>query len=647
MLPTFDLHDGRSLSMPKGSSGRIALVNLTSGEVTYDTPDPVWLRKYLGGGALAGQYLLDLVAPGTDAFDPENILVFASSVVAGLDVPAVSKHTVVGKSPLTGGVGESQSVGTFGPALKLSGVDALVVQGRAPVPSYIVLEDGEAQIRQSPQLWGMDVADAHRELVEAEGPQTHTAIIGVAGENLVRYASIVNDVRFMNCRTGLGAVMGSKNLKAVVAVAGPEPDYAYPEMVQQVRDDWDQNSGVTIHNRAQRDLGISSWLSATEGGEAWPYVTGNYDQAVFDGLSGLSAPLLERSFSLPVPPEYRWFDYARIYHVPEGKYQTDPRYGGSEGNSLASLGPTLGVATAEPALKLTELTYRYGLDPESLGTTLAWVMSGNELGFLPEAFAPDLQFADADAAIEAVRKVAFREGYGDLLAEGTARAARQFGEEAQYRAVTNKGKELPVHEPRNKPALSLAYGVGPIGPDYCVIEHDWDYSEDGYPYILKKSHAYGVLVGTNETEHSFDKVTQVVQLQRWWSGALETLLFDLFSVAPARYLPPSHIETLLRGVTGWDLTVHEIMLAGQRRLTLFQEFNRRHGWTKADDFLPERMYREPLPDGKYAGAVVDIDWYQQALDLYYDMNGFDSEGWPRQSKLMELGLGDLWNSRPQ
>ena len=297
-------------------------------------------------------------------------------------------------------------------------------------------------------------------------------------------------------------------------------------------------------------------------------------------------------------------------------------------------------------MKLNELTYHYGLDPESLAMTLAWVMSGNKLGYLPDDLAPELVFDNADAAIEVIHQVANREGVGDLLAEGTARAASRFGEEARRRTVTCKDKELPVHEPRNKPALALAYGVGPIGPDYCVIEHDWDYSPDAYPYILKKSHAFGILHGTIEDEHSNEKVAQLVHLQRWWSGALETLLFDLFSVTPARYLPPTHIEQMCRAITGWDLTIYEVMAAGERRITLFQEFNRRHGINRYDDYLPPRMYDEPIPDGAHAGNRIDRGWYEDALDLYYDMSGFDWWGWPRESKLRELGLSDVFESRP-
>lgn len=642
----FDVHDGKPLALPKGCHGRIAHIDLTTFTVNYEKPDAIWWRRYLGGGALGGYYLLRDVPIGTDALAPENSLIFASSVVAGLDAPGVSKHTVVAKSPLTGAAGESQSVGTFGAGLKKSGLDAIVVTGKAASPVYLRIHQGKVEILAAQHVWGRDVADAHDALIAAEDGPAHSAIIGVAGENLVRYASIVNDVRFMNCRNGMGAVMGSKQLKALVVVPDEEPEVAYPQLLADVRRDWEENNQVTVHNKAQSTFGISSWLSATEGGEDWTYVVGNYDDSVFPELSELSASVLEEKYAQPQPETYKWFDYARIYHVIDGPYKTDSRYGGCEGNSLAAVGPPLRISNPEQAFKLNELTYRYGLDPESLGMTLAWVMSGHKKGYLPQDFAPDLNFGAADAAIEMVRAIAKREGQGDLLAEGSARVAPQFGAEAVAQTMTCKAKEIPVHEARNKPALALAYGVGPVGPDYCSVEHDWDYSPDGFPYILKKSHAYGVLKGTEESVHDIEKVPQAVLLQRWWSGALETLLFDLFAAAPARYLAPTHIEQLCRAATGWDLTVYEIMAVGERRIVQFQEFNRRHGLSRNDDYLPDRMYDEPLPDGLYVGAHVDRDWYEKALDLYYEMSGFDGDGWPREGKLREISLSTVYESRP-
>ncbi len=211
--------------------------------------------------------------------------------------------------------------------------------------------------------------------------------------------------------------------------------------------------------------------------------------------------------------------------------------------------------------------------------------------------------------------------------------------------MTSKAKEVPPHEPRNKPGLALAYGAAPIGPDYCAVEHDFDYSPTGFDYILEKSRAYGMLERNPEGDLGPRKVRQVVYLHRWWSGSLESLMFDLFGIAPARYMPPTRVEQLLRGVTGWDLSLLEVMLIGDRRLTLLQEFNRREGLTRADDYLPDRFYAEPLPEGAYRGTVLDRDEYDAALDLYYAMNGWDEGGRPTEAKLHELELGWVVEAR--
>jgi aldehyde:ferredoxin oxidoreductase len=201
-----------------------------------------------------------------------------------------------------------------------------------------------------------------------------------------------------------------------------------------------------------------------------------------------------------------------------------------------------------------------------------------------------------------------------------------------------KGKEIPCHDPRNKHGLALAYGAGPIGPDYCVIEHDFDYSPVGFDYILDNSRSYGMLERTPETGLNPAKARQVAYLHRWWSGSLESLLFDLFGIAPARYMPPTRVEQLIRGITGWDMSILEIMLIGERRINMLQEFNRRAGLTRKDDFLPERFYKEPIPEGAYKDAVIDLDEYSAALHLYYAINGWNNEGVPGDAKLYELEL---------
>jgi aldehyde:ferredoxin oxidoreductase len=296
------------------------------------------------------------------------------------------------------------------------------------------------------------------------------------------------------------------------------------------------------------------------------------------------------------------------------------------------------------------MTYRFGLDPQSLGVTIAWVMECAERGILTpqDLDGRNVSFGDGQALVDLTEAIARRRGVGDLLAEGSMRAAARIGRGSERYAMTSKGKELPIHEPRNKPGLALAWATGPIGPDYCAIEHDWDYSPAVTPacaYAIDQSRAYGMLERNPEKDIGPLKVRQVVYLQRWWSGALESLMFDLYGVAPMRFMPPTRVEQMIRGVTGWDFSLLELMLIGDRRITLLQEFNRRQGLTRQDDTLPERIFSEPIVEGPYKGWVLDREEFDRAISWYYAMNNWDEAGWPSPAKLYDLELQWVLDSR--
>lgn len=617
-----------------GHWGRIAFVDLGSGQIRYEEPDSTFYRRYGGGGAFGAYFILRDMPRGVDALSPENVFVITSSIVAGVDAPGLSKHSILAKSPLTGAMGESQSVSPFGVALSASGLDAIVVSGRSSAPVLILADQGNVKIQSAEKLWGLDVADAHDQIISQFGKQAHTALIGAAGENLVRYASVVNDCKFMSCRTGLGAVMGSKNLKGVVCISEQTPNIANKDLADvAIKDFWDNRLTNTL-NISQESAGVGSWIADTPGSDAWPLCSRNFQRSIFPGVAKITGSKLEEEYrvkGIPTPPN---IEYAREYVVTKGKFETDARYGGCEVNSVASLGPMTWCDDLEAILKMIELTYRYGLDPESLGVTISWLMEAKERGLIDT----DIKFGESELLVNLITDIAFRRGIGELLAEGSSRAAATIGKEAQSLSMTCKGKEIPPHEPRNKPGLALAYAAGPIGPDYCVIEHDWDYSPVGFPYIIDNSRAYGMLERNEEKDLGPRKVRQVVMLHRWWSGSLESLLFDLFAIAPARYMPPTMVETLIRGITGWDFTILELMMIGERRIVMMQEFNRREGLTKSDDTLPDRFFDEPICEGKYEGAVLNREEFSKALDLYYAMSGFDSNGWPTEAKLAELEM---------
>lgn len=618
--------------------GRIGHIDLTTRRVTYKGLDPTTARRYGGGGTLAAALLLQEVPPRADPLGPENVVVLASSILAGAPAPGLSKHLLAAKSPLTGGAGEATSVSPFGTAFATAGLDALVIRGASSTPVVLAVGGGTVELRDAEDLWGLEVADAHDRLVTGH-PYASTALIGPAGERLVRFASVVNDCRFMSCRSGIGAVFGAKRVKGVMALPGSQAPFGDPRAAREAIDDYRSNRLGNPINAAQERTGVGSWLADTPEVAGMAVCTRNFQQASFDGLAGVGGEVLTSRHRLEGPTP-AWIDYAHRYGVSAGPLATDPRYGGLETNTIAALGPLVGVDDLAAVLGAAERTYRYGLDPESLGGTIAWAMECTQRGLtgIAAAGGRDVAFGDAVGLLELIDDIAHRRGAGALLGEGSARAAEVTARGSERWLMTVKGKELPPHEPRSKPGLALGYGIGPTGPEFAVVEHDLDYDPNGFEWIIDSSRAFGLLERTPETDLGPAKVRQIVAVQRFWSGALESLLFDLFTTAPARYMPPLRMEQLARGITGWDLSLHEIVRMGMRRIVLLQTFNRREGLSLADDVLPRRCYEEPLPDSAYRGEVIDRDAYDTAVGLAHSMHGLDADGVPRPATLHDLDL---------
>ena len=628
--------------MADGYHGRILHVDLGEGRTWTEEPETNWYRRYGGGGAWGAYFLLRDMDPSVDALDPGNVLVFASSVVAGTPAPGVSKHSVIAKSPLTGGIGESQSSGPFGAALKRSGVDALVVHGAARAPVYLLISGGVVEIRDGSGLWGMETGPASDRIEGDVGRAVNVAAIGPAGERRVRFASIVNDSRFVNQRCGLGAVLGSKNLKAVAVAGDSPPSVAAPEMMREVVEDYEAHQFDIPIMQMQNRLGLSVWQDPEF---PIPFSTRNFQQGVFDGLTNISIQKLSDDYLVDTGGCHACpTDCMRRFAVPAGANATEVRYGNLDHNSGSSFGQMMGCSDPKALLKANELVNRYGMDPESCGHTIAWAMECYERGLIDDEVTGglELRFGNAETMVELVEQIGRREGFGDVLAEGSKRAAGRIGRGTGEFVMCVKGKEIPAHEPRNKPGLALVYATGPIGPDFCGVEHDPDFdAEVGVPYALDKGRAFGLLEWLPETEMSARKVRQTVVLERWWSGGLESLLFCLYATAPVRYMPTAMMAQAVGAATGWDFSVWEFMRIGERRLNMFRVFNQRAGLTSADDVLPDRFFDEAIAGGPYDGVKLDRGEFAEARRLYYEMVGWDAEGRPTAAKLHELELGWL------
>jgi len=601
--------------MGYGYTGRILRVNLSTGDIGVDQPPDIFYRMYMGGRNFVIHYLLREVPANAEPLGPQNKLIFATGVLTGVPVGCTGRNSAGAKSPLTGAYGEAEAGGYFGAELKFAGFDAVIIEGKADQPVYVWVHDGEAEIRDASHVWGRDIA-LGQEIIQSElgDERIRTAQIGLAGENLVRYAAIVNDVSHVYGRCGLGAVMGAKKLRAIAARGRTGVEVADRDAVRSIgrhmAQTW-QGSAGALHDIGS--LGDLPSLSAVGG-----LPTRNFLEGSFSGAESISGErlrdtlLVDRGGCFACPIRCKRVVKAEAR---EHGYQIDPAYGGPEYETGAAFGSNCGVDDLVVICKAHELCNRYGLDTISTGSVIAWAMECYEQGALQPADVDGLalHFGNQDAVLPLVEKIAHRQGVGDLLAEGVHRAARRVGHGSEEFAMHVKGQELPMHEPRIKHALGLGYMVSPTGADHVHILEPLSATDLGGAKV--RLFAYDVLM---------------------WS------LFNCLGLCDwGPYAEDLNCVTdLVRGVTGWNTSLWELGKVAERGVTLPQLFNVRAGFTPTDDWLPERFFQalEASPSGK----ALDRDELVAARQLYYEMRGWNPQtGVPTDAKLIELGLESL------
>ncbi|MFO7172166.1 MAG: aldehyde ferredoxin oxidoreductase C-terminal domain-containing protein, partial [Bacillota bacterium] len=487
--------------MPKGYHNRIAHVDLTTGRVEYEAPGDAFFRTYLGGKALVAYYLAREVPPGADPLGPENCLVFAPGVITGAAVSGQGRNAVGALSPLTGGFGCAEGGGYVGAEVKRAGIDAIVVKGRAETPVYLWVHDGQVEIRDARHLWGLTTGDAEDAIrAELGSERVRTALIGPAGENRVRFACVVQDRSHFAGRTGMGAVMGAKNLKGIAALApvgaGGRMEVADPTGVAAIQKWMGQNLNLV---KGLHDLGTAGGILSLNGSGGLPvrnFRAGSWDRAEeYSGERMRDTILVKRDTCAACAVRCK-----RVVEL-ETPYRVDRRYGGPEYESLSALGNLCGVSDLYALAKANELTAAYGLDSISTGAVIAFAMEAAERGLLgpDRAGGLDLSWGNAETMLALVEAIAFRRGLGDLLAEGVARAARELGPEAEAFALHVKGQEIPMHEPRVKHALGVGYAVSPTGADHMHNMHDtayatrsrsWEHAQTWGSFGLQEVHGF-------------------------------------------------------------------------------------------------------------------------------------------------------------
>jgi aldehyde:ferredoxin oxidoreductase len=594
------------------------------------------LRRHLGGGAMAAWLLLRELKPGVDPLGPDNVLVFMTSVINGLSLSGTNRYTAAAKSPLTGGYGESEAGGWWGPELRAAGWDGVVVHGKAEAPTYVWIKDDKVEFRDAAAYWGKLSGDVQDGLeVELGDKRIRVMQCGVAGEKLVRFAAIVNQLKHFHGRSGLGAVMGSKNLKAIV-VRGSKPPAAVDKDEAKSKLVWFKGHYDRAKDRFHQ-LGSSSGVLALEASGILP--TRNFRDGSFEGAREISGQKMRDTILTDRGTCYACA-VACKREVEVKELGVTPKYGGPEYETLAASGSLCGVSDLNALALINQLHAQYVLDSISTGAVTAFAMECWEHGIITKEMTGglDLTWGNADAVIRLVHMIGKREGIGDLLAEGVKRAAEKLGKGSEKFALHVKGQELPMHDPRGKKGLSLAYALSPTGADHMEAPHD-----PLYAGFHPTGHPMGVL-GLIEPLDPLDldarKVRAFFETQKVWSFYNSVGMCD-FVGAPLNVMELSPLIDYINGVTGWNMSLYEAMKVGERNNTLARVFNNREGFTPKDDVLPDRMH-EGIGNGALKGSFVERDKFVAARRTYYEMAGWDPEtGKPTAAKLAELGLTDV------
>ena len=614
---------------PGGYNGKILRVNLSENKISGEEPGELFYRKYLGGAGFVSYFLWKELEQGIDPLGPDNKLIFALGPLTGIALPGSGRNCIGAKSPLTGGIAKSEVGEFWGAELKAAGYDAIIVEGKAEKPVYLWIHDGEASLREAGHIWGQNTKEAQQAIrTELGDNKIRVAVIGPGGENMVRYACIMNGLFDAAGRGGLGAVMGSKNLKAIAVRGSQPPRISDPEPVKQLRQWLVTNMDKLALPRVLHEFGTGAGIEPFEAMGNLPIR--NFRDGLFPGVKKITPAVIRDTIRVGMDGCFGCPVRCKKMVKVEGPHPVDPAYGGPEYETLASLGSNCGIDDLQAIARGNELCNAYSLDTISAGSVIAFAMECFENGLLSteDTDGIELRFGNAEAMLRMIELIARREGIGDLLAEGTAQASRKIGGGAEYFAVQVKGLEAGMHEPRLKVGLGLGYMVNPHGADHCCNMHDNLYVSKA-PKDLR-------LLGMLEPFPVDDISPRKVALLRFIQ--LKQIMYD--SLVICNYLPYSSEQfvDLVNAVTGWDTGLVEQLRIAERMLTLARLINIREGFTAADDILPPRFFK-PTTAGALADKPLDPAKLEKAKSYYYTLMGWDaSTGIPTHEKLQELGI---------
>jgi len=615
-----------------GYSGKMLIVDLTSKETKIEAISEDFCRKFIGGNGFSMSLLYKYQKPGVDPLSPDNVLVFAIGPFCGTVIPTNAKYVIQAKSPLTGFQGKSIGSSFWSLAFRSAGYDALLIKGRAEKPTYLFIDDNIIEFRDAKELWGRDCWETDRIIKENIGDDNvRVATIGPAGEKLVRFASIVSDHHHEDDgRTGIGAVMGSKQLKAVAVRGSKTVEVANLDELLNLCGEYYKKIAKDLTTTIMKDLGsigtgmeyLSNCATPIRNFQsADPFKDSPLTDEDIRKISTkwIQNQYIHRSIACAVCP----IGCDHVDFIKAGPYNGITYK--IEYQGIYALGTNCGIWYLPAIVKAGQLCDSLGMDVISTGVVIAWAMECFEKGILTlkETGGIDLSFGNYDALMEIIPKIANREGLGDILAEGVKRASEKIGKGSEKFAMHSKGLEFPGFDVRGLKATALSFAVSTRGADH-ISAAVFGPEVRGRMNRFKFEKGQGEFVAEKENNLTIYDLLMICK----FSG---NLWMNVYSDL-------AHLYIL---VTGIPLTVRELIMAGERVWNMGKIYNIREGWTRKDDTLPPRVFNDPISDGCAKGSHLTKEEFDFMLDDYYGARGWTVDGVPTKKKLIELGLSDF------
>jgi len=608
----------------KGWIGKILRVDLTTGEIKDEFLDPKVAKDYIGGRGIGIYYLNKEIDPTCDPFSPENLMIMMTGPLTGTGAPTGARYMVMTKSPLTGAVTCSNSGGMMPREMKRAGYDGVIFKGKSDKPVFLWINRGTAELKSAEHIWGKTVPETMDIMLSETDSKARVACIGPAGENRVLFAGIMNEGHRAAGRSGVGAVMGSKNLKGVVVLGSDKIALAHPdkfkEFNQKILNQYTSDAkktpvGLTIN-------GTAGVVAVTQEKGILP--TKNWQQGTFDGWEDIQGATLTKKylvknqgcFGCPIK-------CARITKVTEPGFKGEGE--GPEYETIYAMGSNCMIDNLAAIAKANYLCNELGLDTITMGATVACAMELVDRGYLSEEeVGRSLKWGDGEALVALTRQTAHRDGFGDKLANGSYRLAEGYGHPEL--AMVSKKQEFPGYEPRGAKAMGLAYATSPIGGSH-----------------MRGDPAYFEIFGTTfsmdpfATKGKAGPTKRIQDLSAIVDAAGLCIFFGARMLAEKdSSMSPTGMLTYLNAATGADYTIEDLVMAAERITNAERLFLVKAGFDRKDDSLPKRITEEPLPEGPAKGQTCDL---QTMLDDYYEVQGWDKNGIPTAETLTKLGLG--------